>query len=257
MDIDEIPLVTFYAERTDFMISKPPILDLVDLNITHWQSSSDQRSILTVARFPMLAGSGVTDEDNKLKVGPRQWLFTSDAQGKYYYVEPDGKAIAAGRDDLSDLENQMSSYGAEFLKKRPGTQTATARALDSAEATSPLQDMVLRFIDAMNQALTLTGKWADIEEPGFVTVNAEFGLTAQEDADLRALTDARKNRDLSRRKYLNELRRRGTLPVDFDAEENDFEIERELSQFSGVSSLDLDPNADVLGDEDDGNEDDD
>ena len=132
MEIDEIPLVTFYSDRESFMRGNSPVEDLVDLNIAHWQSTSDQRTILTVARFPILACSGGTDDSNKIILSPFKWLYTPDPQGKFYYVEHSGDAIDAGRQDLHDLESQMGEYGAEFLKKRPSRETATARVLDSA-----------------------------------------------------------------------------------------------------------------------------
>jgi hypothetical protein len=42
-----------------FHYSAPPFIDLAYKQIEHWISSSDQRSILSAARFPMLACSGV------------------------------------------------------------------------------------------------------------------------------------------------------------------------------------------------------
>ncbi len=255
IDSEFIPLVTFYSQRQATMLAKPPLLDLADINITHWQSSSDQRSILTVGRFPMLAGSGVTDEDGKLKVGPRQWLFTAQASGKFYYVEPQGNAINAGRVDIQDLQEQMAQYGAEFLKKAPGRETATARTLNSQEATSPLQDMVLRFMDALNQVIVFTGLWLVIEKPGTASVNTNFGLTDGEASHLNALSEARKLRDISRGTHVRELRRRDILGSDFDEEGDKKELEEENSSFSGQSQLDLDPGDGDNDDEGDKNDD--
>src|SRR5690606_22651892 len=62
--LNYVPLVTFYAHREGFMCGKPPLLDLAWLNIAHWQSSADQRHILTVSRFPILACSGASGEDS-------------------------------------------------------------------------------------------------------------------------------------------------------------------------------------------------
>lgn len=218
--LDFVPLVTYYADRSGYMQAKPPVGDLSDLNISHWQSSSDQRSILTVARFPMLACAGATDDGDKLVVGPKQLLFTKDPQGRYYYVEHSGKSIAAGRQDLMDLEEQMGSYGADFLRKKPGNPTATARALDSSESTSPLQDMTVRFVDAVNTALEYHAAWLDAEQPGTVEITTDFGPDLVDQADLAELGNARRNGDLSREDYLQELKRRGLLSDEFDPIKN-------------------------------------
>jgi len=217
-DLDYIPMVTFYAQREGFMLSKPPLLDLVNLNIAHWQSQSDQTAVLTVARFPMLASSGVLDDEDDVVVGPNQWLSTRDPAGKVYYVEHSGKAIASGRADLMDLEEKMAKYGAEFLTKKPGRQTATARSLDSAEAISPLQDMTHRFVDAMNLALQYAANWVGEESGGTVDLDTDFGLSSGDAGALTALTEARTNRDLSREAYLRELQRYGVLDRSFDPE---------------------------------------
>jgi Domain of unknown function (DUF4055) len=222
MDIDRIPLVTFYADYESLMCGMPPLEDLAFLNIRHWQSTSDQYNILTVARFPMLAVSGAYDspEQNVMAIGPRQLLATRAENGKFYYVEHSGKAIQAGNDDLEKLEQQMASYGAEFLRKRPGGQTATARALDSAESMSPLQDMTARFGDAMARMLSFFAKWMGLEEGGTIKIATDFGPEEVSDVDLRSLNEARRNRDLSRQQYLKEMIRRGALAEDFSFEDN-------------------------------------
>jgi len=233
LEIDRIPIVTFYADRQDLMYGKPPLNDLADLNISHWQGSSDQRNILTVTRFPLLAGSGIADEEATVEVGPNRMLSTTNPDGKFYYVEHSGRSIAAGRQDLLDLEEQMASYGAEYLRKRPGNMTATARALDSAEATSPLQDAAVRFEDAVNQALVITAKWLKIEDAGTINVASDFGPEDIVQGDLQELGNARRARDLSREDYLEELKRRGALRDEFDQEENDRRLEAEESAFMG------------------------
>lgn len=240
-DLDFIPLVTFYANREGFMVGKPPLTDLADLNISHWQSNSDQRVILTTARFPILALSGGQPEGNALTVGPNQWLFCPDAQGRYYYVEHQGKAIEAGRNDLRDLEDQMSAYGADALRKKPGNPTATAKAIDSAETTSPLQDMAIRFMDALNIALWYMGLWMNTEETGQLIIETDFGAGNDPTADVKALETARKNRDISRKTYLSELQRREVLSDNFELEDDAVELENESAAILAEASLDLDP----------------
>ncbi len=230
--LNYIPMVTFHANKDGegTLISKPPIEDLAWKNVEHWQSSSDQRNILTVARFPMLAVSGAHDAGNGdvMAIGPRQLLATRAENGKFYYVEHTGKAIESGANDLEKIEQDMASYGAEFLRKRPGAATATARALDSAEATSPLQDMTFRFKDAVEYAFWITLDWMkqtdkDVE----VKIITDFGPEEVKDVDMRTLAEARRNRDLSRNQFLLEMKRRGSLREDFDVEANVKELQNE------------------------------
>jgi hypothetical protein len=225
--LSRIPLVTFYAGKRDgMMLCQPPLLGLAHLNIAHWQSAADQRNVLTVARFPILAGKGI-DEDSKITIGPNNYL-TSTEGGEWYYVEHTGAAIEAGRKDLEDLENQMASYGAEYLRKKPGGETATARALDSAETSSYLSMTVQRFEDCVAQALQLTAEWMGLDEGGTVDLaDIDEEPAGTEAPQLDTLTKARAARDLSRENYLGELKRRGVLCEDFDLEKNQGQLDAE------------------------------
>lgn len=228
--MDEIPIVSFYANRKDLLKGKSPLEDLVDLNINWWQSNSDQNIVLTMARFPLLALSGGNEEETVVEIGPKKMLFTPDPQGKFYYVEHSGAAIESGQKHLDKLEEQMAHYGAEFLKRRPGNTTATERALDSAEATSPLQDAAMRFNESLNHALRLTGKWMGIEDAGTIEVATDFEQVEKDATHLDFLDKARGRGDLSKKNYLEEARRRGALREDFDMEENEQQLEEERTE---------------------------
>jgi hypothetical protein len=212
-----IPLVTFYsAKREGAMECKPPLTDVAYLNVAHWQSSSDQRNVLTVSRFPLLAASGV-DGDTKVTIGPNSYLTTPDPQGKWYYVEHTGAAIAAGEKDLESLERQMASYGAEFLKKRPGDETATARALDSSESSSYLSATVQDFTDCVELALQFHADWIGAESGGTVQIKTDLDALEADQVVLDILQKTRAQRDISREAYLQHLQARGVLDEDYDA----------------------------------------
>lgn len=243
-----VPLVTYYTNTCGPQEGKPPLLDLAHLNVAHWQSSSDQRNVLTVARFPLLAASGAlpegADGTTKLEVGPNKWLHMSDPSGKFYYVEHTGAAIEAGAKDMADLEQAMSSYGAQFLQKQPGNPTATARALDSAETMSPLQAMTYDFESAVAQALRITADWMGQEQGGTVTLCKDFAPDDPSGAGLQTLDKARDRKDISRVAYLDELKERGILSEDYDAEDDLTALEDEattLPGLTGATDEDLDP----------------
>lgn len=241
--LDYIPLVTFYATRDELCYAKPPLLDLAHLNIAHWQSTADQRHILKVARFPILACSGASkDESDPVTVGPNKVLYNDDPQGKFYYVEHQGNAIEAGRKDLEDLERQMAEYGTQFLEDQPGDQTATAKAIDSAEANSSLASMVGRFEDAIAQALTITADWMKLgSEGGTIELEKDFGPDGPDNTGLDALDKARGRRDISRKTYLEGLRQRGVLPEDFDPEADQVELTDEMDALMAATGMNLDP----------------
>lgn len=227
-----VSLITFFAGvRTGPASCKPPLTDLAWLNVAHWQSSSDQRNVLTVSRFPILAGSGVSGADN-VRIGPNQYLSTEQADGKWYYVEHSGAAIEAGAKDLESLEAQMAEYGAEFLRKKPGGTTATERALDSAEGSSYLEATAQDFKDCVELALQYTAEWLGEAQGGSVTLAEIDPLDSNDATDLDALLKMRANRDISRLTLVNAMKNRKVLPDDFDPE-----VDQEALDDEGADGL--------------------
>lgn len=217
-----IPLVTIYcAKQTGPLTVEAPLLnDLAYLNVAHWQSSSDQRHILHVARVPILFATGWADAEEGAapqEIGPNR-LISQPQSATLEYVEHTGSSIKAGEEDLKKLEEQMSQMAMEPLVSKTGNITATATAIGTAEATSALQDIAQGLKDAVEQLLVCTGAWLAIppEQCGEATVNADFSLNMDDSAALAELTKARQFGDLSREAYLNELKRRNKLAADFD-----------------------------------------
>ena len=217
MTLGYIPLFTVYTQREGFMIGSPPLEDLCWINVAHWQSSSDQRHILHVARVPILFGSGLGENADKIIVGPNR-MIAGPESSDLKYVEHSGKAIESGREDLKDLESQMKIMGLELLLPNTsgGGQTATAKSLDYADVNSPLQFMALALQDALETGLQITADWMKIGTAGSVKVNTDYGITLRDAADVQALIQARIAGEISDETFWTELKRRNILSEDFD-----------------------------------------
>jgi hypothetical protein len=224
---DRVPLRTFYAgtDIDDFHCT-PPFVDIAHLNVIHWQSSSDQRNILTVARFPMLAASGIqdtkdlTNDKGELAIGPRAALITPDAQGKWYFVETTGAAITAGREDLKQLIEDMRIMGLDpLMPQNTGAQTATEHAIDESKARAPLEQWAWEYADFIAKCFDDMCEWvgaADQVGASKVQLDTDIGLGTQKDQDLSILLQLRQMRDISRHSLYEELKRRALLGPYFD-----------------------------------------
>jgi hypothetical protein len=223
LTIGVVPLVAFYARRTGFMSARPPLEDLLYLNIAHWQSSSDQRHILHVARVPILFGTGL--EDGTFEVGPNR-LVRGDKGATLGYVEHTGKAIEAGANDLTALEEAMESVSlSPTLQTSPGTQTATGKAIDSAEAEAILNLVRGAWEDAANLMLFFAGLWYSIKIPdSVVTLAKSSSMPLPAGEKLAEIGKARAMGDISRSAYLEALKELGALPDSFDAAKNEIEL---------------------------------
>lgn len=217
----DIPLV-------EFNTGKMELEDLSFLNILHYQSASDQRNCLTVARFPILAGSGV-DKKTSITIGPYEYLASAEVNSKFYYVEHTGAALQSGQDDLDGLVADMALYGAEMLKQRPDRQTATAAVLDTAQTTAPLQVHVHSFASAVNMALYYTKLWMGLPEGtvAVAVVNTDFALTNEQSTQVDNLYKARSSGAISNKQLINGLIELKALPAGFNAQENEKELDEE------------------------------
>jgi len=234
-----INLVTLYAgNKTGCLECEPFLSDLAYLNLAHWQSNSDQRNILRFARVPLMLASGFAEEDldDQFEIGPSRLIVSSSADAKIEFVEHSGRAIEAGRQDLLDLEERMASFGVSMLTKRPGNQTATGRAIDSAESTSVLATVAQALEDALEQAFVLASKFMFPAEPsGSLTVFKEFSISDRATAEIDQLVKLRTSGNISRETLLAEFKRRGVLADDFNpAADADLLATTETTDLPGI-----------------------
>lgn len=210
MTLRRIPVVTLYAKRTGFMMAEPPLMGLAHLNVAHWQSASDQRNILHVARVPILAVTGM-DGDGDLKIGSASAVqLPRDATMKY--VEHTGAAIAAGADDLRALEDQMRQCGAKMLQAdQPVRITATQSVEDKARALSPLAQIAQALEDGLNNVLQLCADWLGEKTGGRAEITADFDIDAAPDNSMSTLISMQQTGNLSKATLFDEAKRRGII----------------------------------------------
>lgn len=218
--LKEIPFVPFYGDRTGFMTGESPLLELAYQNVEHYQSSSDQQTILHVARVPILTIIGANDE-TEITIGAASAAklpIGSDLK----FVEHSGAAISAGRQALLDLEERMRQTGAELLVMKPGQATATEIYSDDEANKCDLQRITENFEDAVDQLLQYMADWVGEPEGGNVSLFKDFGAATLSDASAQLLLTANQSGKISDQTLVNEYKRRGILAAD-----TDFETEQE------------------------------
>jgi hypothetical protein len=214
--LDKITVAPINLKRIGYMTAEPPLAELAHLNVAHWQSSSDQRNILHCARVPILFGSGFNTDDT-LEVGASAMVRASSTDANLKYVEHSGAAIGAGEKEIERLEFQMQQWGLQLLVPQPG-QTATGEIRDDAKEMSPLAAMAKALGDALEMALGFAAEYRGLgtDAGGSVEVNTDFGALGS--ADFATFVQAYRGGIVSRETVWSELKRRGILSDDFDAE---------------------------------------
>lgn len=213
--IDVIPFVFFYGIHQDFGVGAPPLLDLAFLNVEHWQSSSDQQTILHVARVPILFAKGFGEKDT-ITIGASTATTTTNADADLSYVEHTGAAIEAGRQSIQDLEDRMRQSGAELLVQQPQVgQTATAVRSDDEGNRSILQKIAEDFEESLEACLALMARWlGDKTAKPEVEVYKDFGSANLADAHGDLLLRAAKDGHVSSETAFGALKRMDVVAPD-------------------------------------------
>lgn len=209
--LNRIPLAVAYGHRLGFMCAKPPLLEMAHLNVAHWQSASDQQTVLHVARVPILAAIGV-EEGFSLVVGA-QSAVCLPVKADLKFVEHSGKAIEAGAKDLADLEERMRQAGAELLVI-DNKLTATQVSAENAVGMCALQRIGESVEDATDQALQLMAEWIGEAQGGHVTLFKDYAAANLSDASTQMIKDWVTAGLLSKEAAFHELQRRGAISAD-------------------------------------------
>lgn len=227
-DFIGVPFVTLYLEREGFMLSNPPLDPLAWQCLRHWQSTSDQNSILHISRFAQLLLRGFSKEDAKrVELGPYTALRTdkSPQEADASYIQAGGPSIEAGFKDIAQIEDRLQSFGAEHIDRQTGTVVATARALTEVRETSAVQSWLRAAELTLMRSIEIAHQW--YHGPGYMLpeefkldIYNEFSLGSRSTEDLATLDRMHARGKLSDETMLRECQRRGTLAgnVDIDAE---------------------------------------
>ena len=239
--MDRVPFTLVYGKRTGFMTATPPLLEMGHMNVKHWQSQSDQDTLMHVARVPVLCVIGVDDDKFKLSIGAAAAVklpLGSDMK----YVEHSGAAIEAGRLTLKDLEEQMRQAGAELLVIKPGNTTQVQTLADNEQGMCTLQRITVDAEDAANQAMQITAEWVGEADGGHVTLYKDFGAATLAEASAELLFKMNMAGKLSDETLYEEIQRRGIVRPDMDWDE---EQERIDAQKPALGTMGLPPGAPV------------
>jgi hypothetical protein len=245
-----IPFVPFYGKKLGLMEGVSPLLDLAHLNVKHWQSQSDQDTIIHVARVPILAligaeqgipdGKGGMTPGTQLTVGAKS-AVSLPVGGDMKFVEHSGAAIDAGAKSLEALEAQMVTTGAELLVVKPGEAKSATQSNNEAEANkSDLQRMVENAEDAADQVLQLMAMWVGEQDGGNVTLFKDFGAGSLSDASAQLVLSMQQGGLITKETALKEMQRRGTISPDVDPSD---ELEKVDSEGPSLGNIGTNPPA--------------
>lgn len=200
--LDFIPFFPLAPSGEDWRTARPPLLDLVDMNLSHYRTMAD----LEHGRFflgiptPVFAGFDFNSENKEeggevdVRLGSPEGIVTRDPNAKWGFLEFTGAGIGALERAAEAKEKMMAALGASYLTdQKLGVESGEALKIRTHGSASALAGIVSAVSRGISQALDCMVRWAGFApadgEVSF-SINDDFtpsGLSAQE---LEALVKA-------------------------------------------------------------------
>lgn len=205
-----IPFVLIGRNGEAIDPQKPVLLDLVDVNMSHYRGTADYEHALHFTALPTAVVIGhELKEGQALKIGSSEaWVFT-DPQADAKYLEFSGQGLDSIKVSLERKEGMMATLGARILapEKRDAEAAETAK-IHRAGENSVLGGIALGVGRSLAKAFRWAAEWAGAGSGTVeVKLNTEFfpaGLTAQ---DLTALVGALQAAAISPQTFYDNMRR--------------------------------------------------
>ena len=175
--IARIPFEFFGVRDNTPCVDKPPLLDLVDVNLSHYRTTADYEHGLhfTGLPTPVVTGFYSDDQTAQLRIGSGTAWLLPDPAAKAFYLEFTGQGLSELREALRAKEAMMATLGARILApERKVSETAQAAAIHQAGENSVLASMAQSISIGLTHCLEWMANWAGVPGEVRIQINREY-----------------------------------------------------------------------------------
>lgn len=210
-------------------IEKPPMLDLVDVNVALYRNSADYEHalFLTSQPTPWVSGS-ITEENKPTQIGSGAfWILPEGAQAGM--LEFAGPGIQAMERAMEAKKDELASLGARMINEGRNRNEASDTARMRGKGELSLLTNVVNMAEAgIERALRIAAEWVtgrpdDVE----VKLNRDWVETKMDSGSLTALVKAWQAGAMSHQTLYENLQTGEIAPMDRSFEEEKDLIEEE------------------------------
>jgi hypothetical protein len=157
----EVPLVVYSATDIYPLCAEPPLLNLAQKNLAHFELYAEYRDIIQKLNIPVLVRKGAINSNQDtpppIAIGSNTAIdLTKDGDAKF--ISPNDSVLTTDRAELDSLLQSMNEDSLRFLSGSSGTtKTATEALLSSSQIQATMAGIArlkTSFLQEMNR------KWA-------------------------------------------------------------------------------------------------
>ena len=161
-----IPFFFVGPDGIDIDCEEPPLLDLVDVNLSHYRTNADYEHgcHFTGLPTPYICGYQNPNPEKpaaSFYIGSGKAWILPNADAKVDYLEFTGQGLTSLKENLDRKEGQMAVLGARMLAPEKKTaETATTAAIHRTGENSVLSGIGISVSLALKSVLKIFAEWA-------------------------------------------------------------------------------------------------
>lgn len=177
--IDFIPFVSITSEKLSIDPVNPPLLDLADINISHWYLNVERRNALHFVGFPSIYGVGIQKRANEeVKLGAGTINIFDNPQAKLDFLQLSAEGLGSVEKALEEKKNAMLALGAKILAPESASQisenTMQMKTAGQRAVNILIADTVSRGIE---KALGFVASWVGETVVPKFQLNTDYNLS--------------------------------------------------------------------------------
>jgi len=188
-----IPFQFFGPSALGSEIQKPPLLDLVDVNLSHYRTSADHEHGAHMTSLPTPWVSGV-EVGESLPIGSSTAWVLPEPGSRAGMLEYTGDGLGSLERLMAAKQERMAALGARIIEpQKRAAETAEALRIRSAAEYSVLSTLALTFDMGIMQLMKMHAWWAGVDDTselvGFA-LNKDYFDTRLPAQDFQAMVAA-------------------------------------------------------------------
>lgn len=166
--LDYIPFQFIGVDDVNWCIDEPPLIDLVDMNLSHYRTAADYEHgcHFTGLPTPVVTGYTPEKEGEKFNIGSMTaWVFPRP-DAKAFFLEFTGEGLNSLKLNLESKEQRMALLGARMLEvsRGNGVESANTAAIHRGGEQSMLSSVAQAISIAVTKVLKTFSKFAGADD---------------------------------------------------------------------------------------------
>jgi len=188
--LTELPAWIINPNGLDLLPIKPPILDIVDINLSMYLNSADLEHgrHYTALPTPVITGAPA---DTVLKVGSMTAWAIPNEKARVYFLEFIGEGLKSLENAIKEKTSQMAQFSARLMdtSTRGSESPDTVRLRHSSESAT-LTGIAVSLETIINVVYSEIARFEGLEGEVQITLHKDFLSGKLTPAELRELTKA-------------------------------------------------------------------